>query len=80
MPLVEGRFARLEAIEWWDQARGSRSKVLFSGVDPAESERWEISIARARRDLSYRPRLTLADSLDALVRELSGARAPRVAR
>ena len=59
---------------------GSRSKIVFSGVDPAESERWEISIERARRHLSYRPRLTLADSLDALVRELSGARASRAAR
>lgn len=34
----EGRFARLEAIEWWDQALLSRSKVLVIGAGALGNE------------------------------------------
>jgi adenylyltransferase/sulfurtransferase len=38
LPLLEGRFARLEAIEWWDQALLSRSKVLVIGAGALGNE------------------------------------------
>jgi molybdopterin/thiamine biosynthesis adenylyltransferase len=36
--LTEGRFARLEAIEWWDQARLARTKVLVVGAGALGNE------------------------------------------
>jgi molybdopterin/thiamine biosynthesis adenylyltransferase len=36
--LAEGRFARLEAIEWWDQARLSRAKILVIGAGALGNE------------------------------------------
>lgn len=36
--IAEGRFARLEAIEWWDQALLSRSKILVIGVGALGNE------------------------------------------
>lgn len=36
--LAEGRFARLEAIEWWDQALLSRAKVLVIGAGALGNE------------------------------------------
>jgi molybdopterin/thiamine biosynthesis adenylyltransferase len=36
--LTEGRFARLEAIEWWDQALLSRSRVLVIGAGALGNE------------------------------------------
>ncbi len=36
--LTEGRFARLEAIEWWDQALLARSKVLVIGAGALGNE------------------------------------------
>ncbi len=38
LPLLEGRFARLEAIEWWDQSLLSRSKVLVIGAGALGNE------------------------------------------
>lgn len=38
LPLLEGRFARLEAIEWWDQALLARSKVLVIGAGALGNE------------------------------------------
>lgn len=38
LPLLEGRFARLEAIEWWDQALLSRSKILVIGAGALGNE------------------------------------------
>ncbi|HEX9048526.1 MAG TPA: ThiF family adenylyltransferase [Verrucomicrobiae bacterium] len=34
----DGRFARLEAIEWWDQARLSRAKILVIGAGALGNE------------------------------------------
>src|SRR5882724_5220317 len=36
--LAEGRFARLEAIEWWDQSLLSRSRVLVIGAGALGNE------------------------------------------
>lgn len=36
--IAEGRFARLEAIEWWDQALLSKSKVLVIGAGALGNE------------------------------------------
>src|SRR5258706_6084052 len=36
--IKEGRFARLEAIEWWDQALLSRSRVLVIGAGALGNE------------------------------------------
>jgi molybdopterin/thiamine biosynthesis adenylyltransferase len=36
--LSEGRFARLEAIEWWDQARLAQSRVLVVGAGALGNE------------------------------------------
>jgi molybdopterin/thiamine biosynthesis adenylyltransferase len=36
--IAEGRFARLEAIEWWDQARLSQAKVLVIGAGALGNE------------------------------------------
>jgi molybdopterin/thiamine biosynthesis adenylyltransferase len=36
--IVEGRFSRLEAIEWWDQALLSRTKVLVVGAGALGNE------------------------------------------
>jgi molybdopterin/thiamine biosynthesis adenylyltransferase len=36
--IAEGRFARLEAIEWWDQALLSRAKVLVIGAGALGNE------------------------------------------
>jgi adenylyltransferase/sulfurtransferase len=36
--LAEGRFARLEAIEWWDQALLARSKILIVGAGALGNE------------------------------------------
>src|SRR5688572_11349534 len=36
--VAEGRFARLEAIEWWDQALLSRSRVLVIGAGALGNE------------------------------------------
>ena len=38
LPLLEGRFARLEAIEWWDQALLARSKILVIGAGALGNE------------------------------------------
>jgi len=38
LSLREGRFARLEAIEWWDQALLARSKVLVIGAGALGNE------------------------------------------
>jgi adenylyltransferase/sulfurtransferase len=38
LTLQEGRFARLEAIEWWDQALLARSKVLVIGAGALGNE------------------------------------------
>jgi molybdopterin/thiamine biosynthesis adenylyltransferase len=36
--IKEGRFARLEAIEWWDQSRLSRARVLVIGAGALGNE------------------------------------------
>src|SRR3954466_10250407 len=36
--LKEGRFARLEAIEWWDQALLARTRVLVIGAGALGNE------------------------------------------
>src|SRR3954463_15522473 len=36
--LAEGRFARLEAIEWWDQALLARTRVLVIGAGALGNE------------------------------------------
>lgn len=36
--IAEGRFARLEAIEWWDQALLSKSKILVIGAGALGNE------------------------------------------
>ena len=36
--LAEGRFARLEAIEWWDQRRLAAAKVLVIGAGALGNE------------------------------------------
>jgi molybdopterin/thiamine biosynthesis adenylyltransferase len=36
--IQEGRFARLEAIEWWDQARLARARVLVIGAGALGNE------------------------------------------
>ena len=36
--LVEGRFARFEAIEWWDQSRLAQAKVLVIGAGALGNE------------------------------------------
>jgi adenylyltransferase/sulfurtransferase len=36
--IAEGRFARLEAIEWWDQALLSRTKILVVGAGALGNE------------------------------------------
>jgi molybdopterin/thiamine biosynthesis adenylyltransferase len=38
LPAKEGRFARLEAIEWWDQARLARARVLVIGAGALGNE------------------------------------------
>lgn len=38
VPAKEGRFARLEAIEWWDQARLARARVLVVGAGALGNE------------------------------------------
>lgn len=38
LQISEGRFARLQAIEWWDQARLARSKVLVIGAGALGNE------------------------------------------
>jgi molybdopterin/thiamine biosynthesis adenylyltransferase len=38
LPSKEGRFARLEAIEWWDQALLARSRVLVIGAGALGNE------------------------------------------
>lgn len=38
LQLGEGRFARLEAIAWWDQARLSRSRILVVGAGALGNE------------------------------------------
>jgi nucleoside-diphosphate-sugar epimerase len=55
---------------------GSSSEIVASGrPDPEEGVRWEVSIARARTALGYRPRCSLEDSIAAMASELrAGAR------
>ena len=36
--IAEGRFSRLEAIEWWDQALLARAKVLVIGAGALGNE------------------------------------------
>lgn len=38
LAVTEGRFARLEAIAWWDQARLARARVLIVGVGALGNE------------------------------------------
>lgn len=38
IPAKDGRFARLEAIEWWDQARLARARVLVVGAGALGNE------------------------------------------
>lgn len=38
LPLAENRFARLEMIDWWDQARLSRTRVLVVGAGAIGNE------------------------------------------
>lgn len=50
---------------------GSSSEIHLSGApDPDESVRWEVSIAAAERELGYRPRHTLEDSIVDLAQSL----------
>ena len=49
----------------------SESDIAFSGeVDPEENLRWEVSIARARKSLRYKPACSLEDSILAISREI----------
>lgn len=51
---------------------GSSSPVQFGGrPDPEEGVSWEVSIDRAREAISYAPRHSLRDSIDAVARDRS---------
>lgn len=50
----------------------SHSKVTFSETpDPEEGVSWDVSIAKARRDLCYQPQFTIDDSIRAIFHEHS---------
>ncbi len=84
----EGVFnvARGEAVTNADLARrcvaalGSGSEVRLGGrPDPEDGVRWEVSIARAARDLGYAPARSLEDSiLAAAGRASASSRSPRL--
>ncbi|MGH9504281.1 MAG: NAD-dependent epimerase/dehydratase family protein [Terriglobales bacterium] len=51
---------------------GSYSRVEFvAKPDPEEGTVWDVSISKACRDLDYRPRLTIRDSIRAVAEEMS---------
>lgn len=52
---------------------GSPSGIEYVGrPDPEEGVDWDISIAKARQELSYNPQYTIRDSIRALADEYSG--------
>jgi nucleoside-diphosphate-sugar epimerase len=53
------------------EAAGSSSPIEHRGEDPNDGIRWDISIEKARRELGWEPRISLAES----VRELLAERA-----
>jgi nucleoside-diphosphate-sugar epimerase len=50
--------------------RSSSEIQVGRAVDPEEGIRWEVSIAKAERELGYRPRRSLDDSIAAVADEL----------
>src|SRR5438876_972432 len=45
--LAEGRFARLEAIEWWDQARLRNARVLLIGAGALDNREARVFVNSA---------------------------------
>lgn len=66
----------LELAERCVEQLGSDSDIRFSGQpDAEEGRRWEVSIARARSVIDYRPQFTLEDSITAVAAERRTAEA-----
>ena len=68
--------AAAESISNYELARtcidelGSSSSIAFAGKpDPEEGTIWDVSLAKAFRDLDYRPQFSLRDSIRAIMEE-----------
>jgi dTDP-glucose 4,6-dehydratase len=70
--IASGRcVTNLELASLCVQAVGSSSEItLGEEPDPDDDVRWEVSIARAERTIGYRPRRSLADSIQAVADQL----------
>ncbi len=49
-------------------ARSRNTPIVFQGVDPNESDRWELSLEKARNDLHYVPKHSGPQVIDSLLR------------
>lgn len=72
--IASGRcVTNLELARLCVQVLDSRSEVRLSGMpDTEDGVRWEVSIARAERELGYRPAHRLEDSMAALAEARDG--------
>jgi len=58
----------LELARTCIEVLGSRSVVEFSDrSNPDDNTVWNVSIAKARRDLKYEPQFTIAESIRSLI-------------
>ncbi|MEK6277272.1 MAG: NAD(P)-dependent oxidoreductase [Actinomycetota bacterium] len=64
-------YSNRELAELCVRLMESDSDVVFEGSDPEEDLRWEVSIEKARRQLSWVPEFDLADSIRAVAAEFS---------
>ena len=49
-------------------ARFRNTPIVFEGADPNESDRWEISLEKAREELNYAPKWSGPQAIDSLLR------------
>jgi nucleoside-diphosphate-sugar epimerase len=51
-------------------AEKSNAKIEFTGIDPMESEIWNISIEKAKREIAYKPLYTSRSAIENLLNNL----------
>jgi UDP-glucose 4-epimerase len=49
-------------------ARFRNTPIVFEGVDPNESDRWQLSLEKARKDLNYVPQWSGPQAIESLLR------------
>jgi nucleoside-diphosphate-sugar epimerase len=52
-----------------DELRSSATIAFVGKPDPEEGTEWDVSVSKAYRDLGYRPRFTIRDSIRAVAEE-----------